>query len=262
VNSFKKDFLQGSQNKKEMECLFNQLEKVLLTWTSEWTNFFSAPVLEEASKRLKLLDDIQFYTDGGYPNAERKRIYLARGSAEMGFFKPPSTIQVINIQGNFLFDRAQSKDFKNVLLNLGLSCEELGDIWLIKDRGAQVLCTSNAAQQVNRKSGLIRSVEITCEALEITQLNIPLQKVSKLIKTVEASTRLDAITSAGFGISRAKAVALIKNGAIRLNWNSIKQASRLLKTGDRIQLDRKGNLEILSMELTKKERWRIDLLRH
>jgi RNA-binding protein YlmH len=81
------------------------------------------------------------------------------------------------------------------------------------------------------------------------------------LSSVEASCRLDAIASAGFGISRSKVVKQIKEGRLRLNWEPVRLASRDLKVGDRLQLQERGSIEVMNIERTKRERWRVDILR-
>ena len=62
-------------------------------------------------------------------------------------------------------------------------------------------------------------------------------------------------------MSRSKVVSQIKAGRLRLNWEPVRQGSRELKVGDRLQLQDRGSLELLSCTLTKRERWRIELMR-
>ncbi len=50
--------------------------------------------------------------------------------------------------------------------------------------------------------------------------------------TVEASMRLDAIASAGFGMSRSKMANAIAAGDVRINWKDITQTSYNVKSGD------------------------------
>ena len=114
---------------------------------------------------------------------------------------------------------------------------------------------------MHHKSGKLREVDITIEALSISNMEIPFQRPEKVINTVEASTRIDAIASAGFGLSRSKITTQIKQGCLRLNWELNDQPSKSVKIGDLIHLERKGSLEILNIDKTKKERWRIKLLR-
>jgi RNA-binding protein YlmH len=82
------------------------------------------------------------------------------------------------------------------------------------------------------------------------------------LQTVEASCRIDAIASAGFGLSRAKIVSHIKAGRLRMNWHDVRQASRDVGVGDRLQLQDRGTLEVLSLTRTKRERWRVELRRN
>ena len=92
-------------------------------------------------------------------------------------------------------------------------------------------------------------------------MEIPFNRPEKVINTVEASTRIDAIASAGFGLSRSKVIKQIKEGCLRLNWALNEQPSKSVKIGDLIHLEKKGSLKILNIDKTKKERWRIKLLR-
>jgi RNA-binding protein YlmH len=78
---------------------------------------------------------------------------------------------------------------------------------------------------------------------------------------VEASLRLDAVASAGFGISRNRIAELIRQGSVRVNWQPISSPSRLLVAGDRVQLEGRGELQLEAVQATKRERWRIELVR-
>lgn len=73
--------------------------------------------------------------------------------------------------------------------------------------------------------------------------------------------RLDAIASAGFGVSRSKMADLITGGDVRVNWKDVSQASHIVKPGDLIAIRGKGRLEIGEVAVTKKDRYRIQLTR-
>jgi RNA-binding protein YlmH len=78
---------------------------------------------------------------------------------------------------------------------------------------------------------------------------------------VEASLRLDAIASAGFGMSRNKMAELITGGDVRVNWKEITQSSYQVKSGDLIAIRGKGRLEVGDVAITKKERYCVQLTR-
>ena len=114
---------------------------------------------------------------------------------------------------------------------------------------------------LNEKSFYLRDVKVKIKIVGLEELKIPVGRLKKLINTVEASTRLDAIASAGFRISRTKILERIENGMLKLNGKTIKKGTSSLKVGDKLQLDNKGFIEILDLEITKRERWKIKLLR-
>jgi RNA-binding protein YlmH len=107
----------------------------------------------------------------------------------------------------------------------------------------------------------VRTVPVQVEAIPLEQLQIR-EPRCKEMTTVEASLRLDAIASAGFGLSRSKMVKLISTGEVRVNWKEISQASYALKTGDLVTIRGKGRLQLGEVNLTKKERYRIEMKRY
>ncbi len=257
----KTDLLKNSNYPEALQPLLTQAEEVLRTWQSTWSPFVSAPLREEALRIMAPLNEIQWKSDGGHPGAERRMLQCSRTEFESNISNEPAPIKGLQIEGNFLFDKASSNDFRKALEDIGAPPGELGDIWVLGDRGAQALCSLEASAALQGSRGFIRHVEIHCESLAIEDLQLPAQRISRKLTTVEASTRLDAIASAGFGLSRAKVVKQIKNGLLRLNWMPIKQSSRGLVVGDQVQLEGKGSLEVVKLELTKRQRWRIELLR-
>ena len=257
----KEKILSNTPFKKELETLLYYAEKALKERKRIWTPFFSAQVIEEAKNQFNNLNDISYNFDGGFPYAERKKICFVRSEEEMNSASSDIPIKGIFIKGNFLFDRAKQNDFRDVLHKLDLQAGDIGDIWLIRDRGAQAICSQKCADLIDKKISKLRDVEISIEALSISEMEIPFERPEKVINTVEASTRIDAIASAGFGLSRSKINTKIKQGCIRLNWELNAQPSKSVNIGDLIHLEKKGSLKILNMEKTKKERWRIKLLR-
>ena len=257
----KEKILFNSPFKKELENLIEYAEEALIKREEVWSPFISAQIQEEVRNKFNKLNDITCNFYGGFPNAERKRICFARSSERMKSSYSEIPIKGIYLKGNFLFDRAKPNDFREALHKLNAQADELGDIWLIRDRGAQAICSEKCADLMHKKIGKLRDVEIAIESLATNEMEIPFKRPEKVIDTVEASTRIDAIASAGFGLSRSKITTQIKQGCLRLNWELNDQPSKSLNIGDVIHLEKKGSLKILNINKTKKERWRIKLLR-
>lgn len=254
----REDLLTKARHPEGLAVLLDLAEQVLRTWQPSWSDFLDAPLLEEALERLSDLSELAWHRDGGHPGAERCRLLCHRRDQPVESTPP---IQGLLIEGNFLFDPLTPEDLRSALHNMGAQPEDLGDLWVRGDRGGQGLISPNAAELLQGRRGQLRDVEIHCDVLEITQLQLPAQRNPKRLTTVEASCRIDAIASAGFGLSRSKVVSQIKAGRLRLNWEPVRQGSRELKVGDRLQLQDRGSLELLSCTLTKRERWRIELMR-
>ncbi len=257
----KEKILYDSPFRKDLETLIEYAETALNKREPTWSPFVSAQLIEEVKRKFNNLSDINCSFEGGFPGAERQRICFVGSEEEMNYAYPDIPIKGIYIKGNFLFDRAKQNDFRDLLHKLDAQAEEIGDIWLIRDRGAQAICSQKCANLMHHKIGTLREVEIAIESLAIREMEIPFKRPEKVINTVEASTRIDAIASAGFGLSRSKITTQIKQGCLRLNWALNDQPSKSVNIGDLIHLEKKGSIKILNIDRTKKERWRIKLLR-
>ena len=259
----RQELLKGCLDPQGMEALLVQADSVLRTWQPSWSAFVSAPLREQALHRFATLTDLHWHADGGHPGAERQRLCCSR--SEDHHHPTPSQAAPIHgllLHGNFLFDSPSPTDLRQALEAIDAQPEQLGDLWIRGDRGAQALCTPELAVNLDGRSSKVREVEITCEAVAVAQLQPPAHRLTRRLNSVEASCRIDAIASAGFGLSRAKVVNQIKQGHLRLNWEPVRQTSRELVVGDRLQLQGRGTLKVLALEMTKRQRWRVEMLRH
>jgi RNA-binding protein YlmH len=103
-------------------------------------------------------------------------------------------------------------------------------------------------------------VPVKTTLIDFADLKIREPKKKEMVST-EASMRLDAIASAGFGMSRGKMVDLITSGDVRVNWKDVSSSSYALKTGDLIAIRGKGRVEIGEVMVTKKDRFRVNMTR-
>jgi len=257
-----KDFENDCLYKSEIKHLIEISNLAYKTWEICWTKFFPSYIQEEILKNFYNLIDLSYYVYGGYHNADRAKIACFRKSIQ------PSTKDLIlsfegkgvNISGNFLFDNASQDDFRNFLINHGVNKNMIGDIWTLGERGAQGIIDVNQDIQKQNKY-LLRDVEVNIDLIDLTELKTPIKRVAKLINSVEASTRIDAIASTGFRISRSKIIDKIKNGFLYLNGLKVNKSTITLKVGDKVRFENKGIIEILGMEKTKRERWKIKILK-
>ena len=258
-----KGILINSNFKKETEELINIANLAYKHWETYWTGFNSTYVCEEILKDFENLNDFKFFIYGGFSSSQRSRIACFRGDniPEEDALKSNFPAQGIKINGNFLFDNATQDDFRSLLIENGINQIKVGDIWTIGDRGAQGIIDNLDIKHLDEKIFYLRDVKVKVNLVGIDELQIPSGRSKKLVNTVEASTRLDAIASAGFRVSRTKIIERIENGMLKLNGRHVNKPTINLKIGDKLELENKGFIEILNLEITKRERWKVKLLR-
>jgi photosystem II S4 domain protein len=254
----KTDLLKGFENTEALTRLLDLAEQAIKTWDVLWSDFLSPPELYEAEKMLSRLTEVHRRAEGGYPQAERQRLAICRSELPLEGVEP--AIVALDVAGNFLFDPASHRDFLGAMLGTGIVREKAGDILVLGERGAQVIVAPEMAEFLEFHLTQVRTVPVKVRPIDLSELKIrPPQQ--KELTSVEASLRLDALASAGFGMSRSKMVDLINGGDVRVNWKEITQSSYTLKAGDLVAIRGKGRLQVGEVQITKKERYRVQLTR-
>jgi len=255
----REELLKGVENRNSVARVIDQADQAIKTWELVLTDFLSPPELAETQQVFSRLTEVQLVAWGGYPQAERQRLGLAR--SEVSLEQSQVTVVALEIAGNFLFDTATHRDFLGAILGSGILRDKLGDIIVLGERGAQAIVVPELVEFLEMNLTQVRSVPVKTQPIDLSELKIREPK-KKELTTVEASLRLDAIASAGFGMSRSKMAELIDGGDVRVNWKEITQASYQVKQGDLIAIRGKGRLEVGEIAVTKKERYRVQLTRY
>jgi photosystem II S4 domain protein len=253
--------LAGSSDPEALAMVIECGEKALRTWEPVWTEFVAASLREEVIEKLATLSELRLGTAGGVPRAERCRLQLRRAELDATEADTEAPLTGLEMSGNFLFDPADPADFRSALFEAGARDSQLGDLWVRGERGAQLVVSPELAARLGGAQARVRSVEVDLEEIPLERLQPPARPLPRRFTAVEASRRLDAVASAGFGVSRSRMVALIRSGAVRINWRPMSSPSRELNVGDRVQLEGRGELTLLDVQPTKRDRWRLSLER-
>jgi len=245
-----------------MEELLNLTNLAYKNWQVYWSDFLPAFIYEELLEELSKLNDLSFFIYGGYENSSRAKIACYRNSIlnEIDDLISDFPGKGIEISGNFMFDNATQNDFRNFLIECGINKNSIGDIWTIGERGAQAIISEFNHENIQEKL-FLRDVEINLRMIDLKDLKTPIQRIERTINTVESSTRLDAIASAGFRVSRNKIVDRIKNGLLCINGKKVTKPIINVKQGDKINLENKGFIEILDISETKRGKFKIKLIK-
>lgn len=255
----REELLKAVENRDTVARVIDQADQAIKTWEIVLTDFLSPPELAETQRAFSRLTEVQLEAWGGYPQAERQRLAIAR--SELPLEKSQVEVVALEIAGNFLFDTATHRDFLGAILGTGIVRDKTGDIIVLGERGAQAIVVPELVEFLEMNLKQVRSVPVKTSRIDPSELKIREPK-KKELTTVEASMRLDAIASAGFGMSRSKMADLIDGGDVRVNWKEITQSSHLIKPGDLVAIRGKGRLEVGEVAVTKKDRYRVQLTRY
>lgn len=255
------ELLEGSRRRDELLPLLTAAEQALRTWEPQWTALLDPALREEAEQRLGALSELALASWGGHPGAERRRLLLQRRDAGQPLETFDAGLLGLEISGNFLFDPAEAADLRAGLRVAGAAEAQLGDLWMRGDRGGQGLVDAALARRLDGQEGLVRTVPVRFSARPLAELQLPVQRLPKRLQSVEASLRLDAVGSAGFGVSRSRMAERIRQGEVRINWQLVTSPSRELVEGERVQLEGRGELTIEAIHPNQRGRFRVEMSR-
>lgn len=253
-----------------VEVLLQHAEQALKTWAPASPPFFvSATERAGIVKAFTGTADLGLDFQGGFRFAERTRVIFSR-RLEDTVVEPEQELEqqlqedllaAVDIRGSFAFDRASHAEFLEAVHTVpGVDKSQIGDVIVVGDRGANVLCFPEMVAPLCRGLRALRSVPVETTPLLLSQLALR-PPSRKELTLVEASDRLDAVASAGFGLSRAKMVKSIEGGEVLVNFKAAKSAAAPLRAGDVVVLRGQGQLEVSEVAITAKGRVRVKCAR-
>lgn len=195
---------------------------------------------------------------GGYERAERKMLFFlpdwqeeADASDAMAFLRAAWHES----------EHPTHRDLLGSLMALGVERETLGDI-LVSEGSADLIVSAGVAQYLlDNWTGAGRTA-LRLTAIGADALRAPERKVKEIRDTV-ATLRLDAVTAAGFSMSRGKAAELIAAGRVQKNYREVTKGDASVAQGDVISARGLGKFEVAEVGgLSKKGRTGILLRRY
>ncbi|MBS4023695.1 MAG: photosystem II S4 domain protein [Dethiobacter sp.] len=225
-------------------AVLDRIEQVERTGQAQAGDFLD-PYLQRAAERvLNISKHVKFLSWGGYPGAERVRHLIFPAARQAKTTDVP--LSCVEASASGAENELTHRDFLGAVLGLGLRREKVGDIIITAEGAAQLIVAPDVLPfllsswtHVGRHSITVK--EITSEELRPAVVSV------REIKATVASLRLDSVASAGFGLSRSKVAPAIRAGLVKLNWQSVKNASASLKEGDVISLAGRGRVELAAV---------------
>ena len=225
-------------------------------------------IAEEILKR----GGVFYFAYGGYPSAERKRIYLLPDYMEELSFAESGVdfeekiseygysvnITLLKITGSG-YRRLSHRDFLGAALGLGVERSVMGDIVLLDEEGkeAAILCDSAMAEFFLRELTFVANDKVRVTVEQVGNLSIP-QKRTETIQDTVASPRLDAVVAALCGLSRDRARGMVEADLVELDFECEARPDKTVTAPSLISVRGYGRYRVLSLsDKTRKGRFRL-----
>ena len=251
-------YYRGTEGAETAERLVDLAEQALRSQKFRLTDFLDPFGQEIAETIAANYPGLVVDFDGGYPGAERCRAVFK----DKTFGGTPGVeITVVRAEWNGQLVRLGHRDVLGALMGLGIERGKLGDI-LATQESARLLCDTKIAPFLIEHLTQIGAASVQCSEDDLAAI-APKEERAKEIRATVASLRVDSIAAAGFGFSRSRAAADIKAEKLKLNWQSVRSASQLVKEGDVLSMRGRGRLEVEEVRgQTKKGRTSVVLKRY
>ena len=232
----KKDLLDRcARDKEERVLLARVLDKLELAQSRgvpSHTGFLSPGEQASVSGLLCAWGNPRSLFWGGYPDSERCIcLFPAQWQEEEDLLSGPAG-PLAAVQASFHTDAPLThRDILGALMGLGLTREVLGDILLPQPGLCQVVVLRDSLPILLSQWESAGRWKVSLSELPLDRLT-PKPPQIKTIRDTVATPRLDAVTAAGFSLSRGKAAALIAAGRVSLNHRECLKADRQVGEGD------------------------------
>ena len=244
----KQELLKDYKNQEDKLLLAKVLDRLEFSKGKnkiENTDFLNLYEQDLVDKFLKKIKFTNYYFFGGTGEAERKilMIYPEKLTEEMARKNHTKMISVIKIKLPIeLNDEFDHRRYLGAIMKLWIEREKIGNI-SVKSRGAEIIVKNEVQEFLVQNLGSLTrfsQAEITVENIENMQ-EIEAQKME--ITEIVASLRLDNIVASLARTSRNKAVEILEQERVFLNFKNETKASKQVKVGDIITIRGKGRFE-------------------
>ena len=225
----------------EHKVAIEVLDGAELAWKTnrpQVTDFYDPHQQKVAISVLSGIPEVTYFTFGGHRRCERARLVIVPQFFASDNIEPPIT--VLQVEGNFKFQKVSHKDFLGAMMGTGIKREKIGDIIQIEN-GCQVVIASEVEKYLLTNLVKVHQVPVKVKVIDPEQIEVEPERV-KEIKTTVPAMRLDTIAASGFGTSRTKMVREIKAQKVKVNWKEVPNPAFNIDQGDIISIRGRGRV--------------------
>lgn len=219
------------------------------TYSPRFSAFLTEGEAALAEKYLRWEGFENYMLWGGFEGAQRKMLGVFPEYEEAAAEKFP--LKILRFSWREC-DSLSHRDFLGCLMSVGVTRNQIGDIVCFEGKAYAALTPQAAEQAVFLEK--IGRVGVKCAYADESDKIERNDKFSEISATVP-SLRVDCIVGAAVRLSREKAAALIRSGAVSVNHGTAESVSDTLCEGDVLSVRGHGRYILDSVgDRTKKDR--------
>lgn len=211
----------------------------------QFTDFLTPIELQKLVKILKSIKYKNYVIYGGIETSQRNIIIIFPNKMlevfENNKFDYNSILNCIRISKNI--EKYEHRVYLSGLLKLGLKREKIGDI-LIHENGADIIVNKDITDfLLANLNSLNRFTKSSIELINLNEIIKKEQEYEK-IKIIVSSLRIDNIVSELSKTSRSKAVELLNQERVFINYEVVIKNTKNIIEGDIVNIRGKGKFII------------------
>ena len=189
-------------------------------------NFYTPNIWTWFEKNL-CIKDFKVQSNGFFEGSERRMISFNN------IYESPFPMKLIKIQNTSKFSNLTHRDFLGGILSLGIERNKIGDL-LVYENICYVPVHEDIESFIVYNIDKIAKVVCTAEVIDNIELLPEVSFEEEII--LVSSLRIDGVVSKITNVSRSKAVTMIEQGQVLINYVKIKDKSYELKCEERITI--------------------------
>ena len=240
-----REILNDYREKDDKILLAQILDKVEMVEKKnkiEHTDFLDLAQIELVQKFINKIKIENYMVYGGFEQAERKMfvIYPEKFNSIVVEKNLTNIVQIIRIQlPDDLKGKYTHRDYLGAVIKLGIERKKIGDI-IVDNEGADIIVDKDIVKFLLENLGsLTRFSKSTITIQNINDLR-PVEIKKEELEIIVSSMRLDNIISELARCSRNKALDIINQERVLINFECETKKTKQIKTGDMITIRGKG----------------------
>lgn len=215
----------------------------------EYTDFLDLAQIELVQKFINKTNIENYITYGGFEQAERKMFvfYPEKFNSTVVEKNLSNNVQIIRIElPDDLKGKYTHRDYLGAVIKLGVERKKIGDI-IVDNNGADIIVDNDIVKYLLDNLGsLTRFSKSTITVQNIEDLR-PVEIKKEELEIIVSSMRLDNVISELARCSRNKALDIINQERVLVNFECETKKTKQIKPGDMVTIRGKGRFFIKEM---------------